>query len=239
MGQKCILRLLFTRWLGLFLFLICALLFASCVPLPEYARPQFYKHLGTVEDADSSGFRYRALAIGDFKAKTLPADFQQYHESINARSCLTIRPSSLTSAQISEVSYYGNLLYVGHFNAISFEALFIPSCSWWSDAVAESKIDYVLQHEQIHFAIAEVSARRATREIKEKMKDYSAVGGTRAEVAEELNRALMDAVHELLASDLEIHTQFDEDTSMFFDQDRQNGWYNKLLQQLDTIPQQP
>ncbi len=212
---------------------ICCVMAASCAPLPEYARPQFYSHADRVTDTDNSGFRYRVLSIDDFKAKMLPADVQQYHESINARSCLTIRPSSTTSAQIGEVSYYGNPLWIGQFKHISFEALFIPSCSWWNKNISEKKIDYVLQHEQIHFALAELSARRATGELGMKMKEYTAVGGTHSEVAEELNRVLLDSVHQLLESDLEIHTEFDEDTSMFFDQDQQNSWYDKLAQRLE------
>lgn len=255
MDKECVLRLGFTRGSGLHLGLhgrtlrryvrffsvvfICSLLLASCAPLPEYARPQFYSHSGIATETDSSGFRYRDLAIADFKAVMLPPDVQQYHESINARSCLTIRPSSTTSAQIGELSYYGNPLWIGQFKHISFEAIFIPSCSWWNLNVSQKKIDYVLQHEQIHFAIAELSARKATSELRMKMKDYTAVGGTHAEVAEELNRVLLDSVHELLESDLEIHTEFDEDTSMFFDQDQQNSWYNKLEQQLESSRKTP
>ena len=218
---------------------ICCLMAPSCAPLPEYARPQFYRHAGIVTDTDNSGFSYRLLSIDDFKAEMLPPDVQQYQESINARSCLTIRPSDMTSAQIGAVSYYGNPLWIGQFRHLSFEALFIPSCSWWNENVSQKKIDYVLQHEQIHFAIAELTARRATSELGQKMKDYTALGGTRSEVAEELNRVLQDSVYEFLESDLEIHTEFDEDTSLFFDQDQQDSWYSRLthlLEQSHGIP---
>ena len=209
-------------------------LISSCAPLPEYARPQFYNSPTTWTDDDHSGFSYRELVIEDFQAEELPPDFIRYQASINARSCLTIRPSSSTNARISEMTYYGNPLYVGNFTHISFEALFIPSCSWWNHSVPREKRDYVLQHEQVHFMIAELSARRATSELGSEIADYTAVGGTRAEVAEELNRVLQNSVHELLESELEVHTDFDEDTSMFFDQDRQNFWYEKLTMELDA-----
>jgi len=211
--------------------LISLLFFPSCAQLPDYARPQFYTHPET-ENAGASGFRYRDLTIEDFEAKSLPPDYQQYHTSINARSCLSVRPSRSTNAQISTVSYYGNLLYVGNFTDVSFEALFIPSCSWWNQNVSQEKIDYVLQHEQIHFAISELTARKVTRELNIKMKDYTAVGGTHAEVKEELMKALLESAHEMLESELEIHTDFDEDTSMFYDQDEQNSWFNKIGKQL-------
>ncbi len=220
-------RCFFPAILGFFLI-------SSCAPLPEYARPQFYNSPSTWTDDDNTGFGYRELVIEDFQAEELPPDFIQYQASINARSCLTIRPSSSTNARISEVSYYGNPLVVGNFTHISFEALFIPSCSWWNDTVSREKIDYVLQHEQVHFMIAELSARRATSELESRMVGYTAVGGTRTEVAEELNRVLQDSVHELLEIELEVHTDFDEDTSMFFDQDRQNFWYEKLARELKS-----
>jgi len=213
--------------------LISLLFLPSCAQLPDYARPQFYTHPET-ENAGASGFRYRSLTIEDFEAKSLPPDYQQYHTSINARSCLSVRPSRSTNAQISTVSYYGNLLYVGNFTDVSFEALFIPSCSWWNQNVSQEKIDYVLQHEQIHFAISELTARKVTRELNKKMKDYTAVGGTHAEVKEELMMVLLDSAHEMLESDLEIHTEFDEDTSMFYDQDEQDSWFNQIGKQLNV-----
>jgi len=211
--------------------LVCVLFISSCAPLPDYARPQFYTHPDTA-GAGVTGFSYRDLEIDDFKAGTLPADYQQYRNSINARSCLSIRPSRITSAQISRVHYYGNLIYVGSFTDISFEALFIPSCSWWNHAVSEKKTDYVLQHEQIHFALAELTARKVTHELTKKMQDYTAVGGADAEVKEELMKVLLDSAHEMIASDLNVHTDFDEDTSMFFDQDEQNSWFNQIEKRL-------
>jgi hypothetical protein len=212
---------------------VSVLFISSCAPLPEYARPKFYTHPDTAK-AWETGFSYRDLKIDDFKAKTLPPDYQQYHQSINARSCLSIRPSRLTNAQISKVPYYGNLLYVGNFTHISFEAVFIPSCSWWNQAVSEKKIDYVLQHEQIHFALAELTARRVTVELTRKMQDYTAVGGADVEVKEDLMKVLLDSAHEMIESDLKTHTDFDEDTSMFFDQDEQNSWFNQIEKQLSV-----
>ncbi len=211
--------------------LLYALLFSSCAQLPEYAQPRFH----TSPDALStvtSGFRYRELTVEDFKAESLPADYQQYHDSINARSCLSIRPTNSTNAQISKVPYYGNTLYVGNFNHISFEALFVPSCSWWNPNVAGSKRAYVLQHEQIHFAISELTARRVTNELAAKMKDYTAIGGTDVEVRDDLMKVLMDSVHEIVGSELEIHTDFDEDTSLFFDEEKQEDWLAEMENRL-------
>ena len=213
--------------------LVSVLFLPSCAQLPDYARPKFYTHPET-ENVGAPGFRYRDLMIEDFEAKSLPPDYQQYHTSINARSCLSVRPARSTNAQISTVSYYGNLLYVGNFTDVSFEALFIPSCSWWNQNISQEKIDYVLQHEQIHFAISELTARKVTRELNIKMMDYTAVGGTHAEVKEELMKVLLDSAHEMLESDLEIHTDFDEDTSIFFDQDEQNSWFNQIGKQLNV-----
>jgi len=211
--------------------LLAVLIFSSCARLPEYAQPRFHTFAGT-GSAETTGFRYRELTVDDFQADSLPADYQQYHHSINARSCLSIRPTSATNAQISRVPYYGNMLYVGNFRHVSFENVFVPSCSWWNPNVDDGKRAYVLEHEQIHFAIAELTARKVTHEVSARMMDYTAIGGTDVEVREDLMKTLMDSVHEIVASDLEIHTNFDKDTSLFYDQEKQANWLIEIEKQL-------
>lgn len=211
---------------------ICIFLLSACAQLPEYARPTFYSDPDS-SSADDPGFSYRILSIDDFEAETLPPDYQQYHGFINARSCLNIRPSNATQARISQTSYYGSQLYVGHFTNISFEARFIPSCSWWNPNTPKQRVPYVLQHEQIHFAIGELTARKVTEELREKMNDYTALGGSQSEVGETLMKTLVDSAHEIIESELDTHTEFDEDTSMFVDKDRQNSWFVKVNALLD------
>jgi len=92
----------------------------------------------------------------------------------------------------------------------------------------------VLQHEQIHFAIGELTARKVTKELRKTMNDYTALGGSQSEVGETLMKTLVDSAHVIIESDLDTHTEFDEDTSMFVDKDKQNSWFVKVNSLLDA-----
>ena len=213
--------------------IICTLWVGSCTQLPDYARPRFYEGAEVSTEANA-GFNYRSLTIEDFQATELPSEDRRYHGSINARSCINIRPSNATKAHISKTSYYGSDLYVGTFNHIAYEALFIPSCSWWNPNIPAKRFDYVLQHEQIHFAIGELTARKVTQVVNEEVKNYTAIGSSRADVTEELMKTLRDTAHRIIESELDVHTAFDKDTSMFVDRDAQQRWFTKISQELNA-----
>jgi hypothetical protein len=61
--------------------------------------------------------------------------------------------------RITQGYYESQSFYVGSIPQITFEAMFMPTCSWWHPEVPEGLKAYVLQHEQIHFALAELAAR--------------------------------------------------------------------------------
>ena len=212
--------------------IISTLWIGSCSQLPDYARPRFYDGEQANTGA-SEGFNYRSLSIEDFQAAELPSEDRRYHGSINARSCINIRPANATKAYISKTSYYGSDLYVGTFTHIEYEALFIPSCSWWNQKIPPKRIDYVLQHEQIHFAIGELTARKVTRVVNEEIKNYTAVGSSKADVTEELMKTLRDAAHKIIETELAVHTAFDEETSMYVDRNAQQRWFTRISKELN------
>jgi len=222
-----------TRWIKIGVLFICGLLLLSCSQLPDYAQPRFHTNYDQV-NTESTGFRYRDLTVEDFKAKSLSPEYQQYQNDINARSCLTVRPSDKTRATITAVHYHEQTFYVGTLMNIEFEAFFIPSCSWWNPDTSPEKRSYVLQHEQIHFALSELTARKVTHELQIKMQEYTALGGTPSEVKLELKTVLLKSAHELIRSELSIHSDFDEDTSLFFDPEEQNEWFQKIADQLNS-----
>ena len=217
---------------SLLLATISTLWIASCSQLPDYARPRFYDG-EEVSTGVSAGFNYRRLSIEDFQAAELPSEDQRYHGFINARSCINIRPANATKAYISKTSYYGSDLYVGTFTHIEYEALFIPSCSWWNPKIPAKRIDYVLQHEQIHFAIGELTARKVTQAVNEEIKNFTAIGSSQADVTEELMKTLRDAAHKIIESELAVHTSFDKETSMFVDRNAQQRWFTRISKELN------
>ena len=202
-------------------------LMVGCAQLPEYARPRFH----VPEDGatvSQNGFGYRPLTVEDFQAASLPSDFSAHNHHINAHSCISIRPARDSKTRITQGVYGKQSFYVGSIPQVTFEAIFVPGCSWWNPEVPEGRKAYVLQHEQIHFALAELAARQLTRDAREEMKDYLAINNSYREVQEELKTKLKDMAHAAMASSFEEHTDFDEDTSLYHDPRAQRWWLEEV-----------
>lgn len=209
------------------LFILAIVQLFSCARLPEYARPQFNPE-GYSLEAKARGFSYRKLAVQDFQAKSPPTSATEQNDHLQARSCLSIRPSSDIRAHVSRSSMNGKVFYIGNISDVRFEAQFLPHCSWWNPKVTQKKKAYVLQHEQIHFAIAELEARELTRKAGAKIKEYLAFGDTRDDVKKELSEKLQNIASESTKKSLEEHLSFDNDTSMTFAPKVQKQWLEKV-----------
>jgi hypothetical protein len=128
-----------------------------------------------------------------------------------------------------------NILSTSDAEPITFRSVMMPECSYWNKVIGPlgylaraaaavagwlvipgRKIPdwYVLQHEQIHFSIMEITARELTQDIA---KLIEAVGGE-PEVA--IHRLYRFA--RLRAADR--HTEFDGDTSGIYDPDSLETW---------------
>ncbi len=212
-------------------FLRIALLFVSvlsgCAELPEYARPQFFS------GADGSGydqtsFGYRQLEIADFQADSLPASYSEFNHRIQARSCISFKPSDDTVIHIARGNVAGQQLYLGSFTTFAFQAVFNPACSWWSPDVPKHVESYVLQHEQIHFALAELAARKLNRESQQKVTEHLSFGETPADVQAELVDLAQRISREAVEVEIKNHTRFDEETSLVYDPIAQQRWYDDV-----------
>lgn len=118
--------------------------------------------------------------------------------------------------------------YVGTISQLKFKAVFIPECSWWNPNLARNREKYVLQHEQIHFALTELAARKLTSEVSDEVKSYLAIGDTYIETQKEINEKLKTMVQEAMEVSMEEHTDFDEDTSMYYDPGVQRRWLQQV-----------
>ena len=206
---------------------------SGCSRLPEYARPQFSD--SAERPSGGPGFGYRPLKVSDFQATALPNSHDQYDHRIQARSCITLRSSGDTSARISRGQIDGSVVYVGRFSQIRFEAEFNPACSWWSPDVRAERVDYVLQHELIHFALTEITARRLNLEKREEILHFMAIGSSPEEVRTQLQKEVKEVSRAAMSEDIAVHTAFDEDTSLYFDPAIQQRWYEKVTSELREL----
>ncbi len=214
----------------LYLAALLILFFSACARLPEYARPQFSPEDGTVSTPNS--FNYRKLRVEDFRADSLPAKFEQLNHTIQAQSCISIQTSHDSQIQIANGTISGKTIYTGTFSNISFIAVFNPDCSWWNPKISSENRNYILQHEQIHFALTELTARKLNRDYRNHMMEYLAIGNTLQEVKNQLHAEAKRISREGLNKALAEHTSFDEETSLFYDPEIQQRWAERVFEEL-------
>jgi hypothetical protein len=139
--------------------LVCwfLLTLAGCASLPDYAAPKITVLADEALDI-SDVIPYRALTRDDFRGAEPPAHFDErmaavtcvYTQPIVDRQGIDIRPA---------IAPDGSEAYDITYNNLKYQALMNRNCSWWNTATQGMAEDYVLEHEQIHFALFEIAAR--------------------------------------------------------------------------------
>ena len=214
------------------IFLLPAFLWLlGCAQLPEYARPHIVE-LNDGQAFQKQGFSYRELAVDDFQAPSLPKTLASHTQNIAAYSCCRIRLTKDARYKITRGSFKGQVHYFGGIKYIAFEAVMIPDCSWLNPDIEEENIDYVLQHEQIHFALMELAARELNRKAHKVAQDYLAIQPTYRAAREEIEAKIKQMVRSANEAVLKDHTAFDEDTSLYYDPESQQQWLERVEEQL-------
>lgn len=213
------------------------ILLSGCAQLPEYAKP----HIVELENRQVSpkhGFTYRELTVNDFQAQSLPENLAPHAQNIAAHACCRIRTTKDGRYNITRGYLNQQIHYFGSIKQVAFEAVMIPDCSWLNPGVATGKLDYVLQHEQIHFALMELAARELSREAKEEAQNFIAIQSSYKDVQVEIAAQIKDWVQSANEAVLKDHTAFDEETSLHFDPEGQQRWLERVeALLLETTPE--
>ena len=211
--------------------LVFSLLISGCPHLPDYALPHI-EIMDSDEEALKHGFTYRTLTIDDFRAPALPKHLAAHTKNFQAHSRIQIRPTKDSEFTMNSSFYYNQTVWSGRMKYIAFEAVMLPEYSWWNPNVSRKKYAYVLQHEQIHFALMELAARQLTQQAQEDIDALFVIDSTPQGVREQLHEkinALIQAKNEEIIKE---HTAFDEDTSLYLDPEKQQWWFEKVTNQL-------
>jgi hypothetical protein len=218
----------FLNYAALFLWLTLTL---ACARLPEYARPQMvqaYEQQGTL----ATGVPYRPLTLADFRATSLSEQPAEHAERINAYTATLIRLTTDSTFRITSWDLYGQRHFLGSIEHLAFEAVMLPDRSWWNPKIPANMRGYVLQHEQIHFALTELAARQLTSDTHKWASDVVAIEQTPQEVLAELTRQITDWINAAMKVSLKRQAQFDEDTSMFYNPKWQQWWSSSVEDEL-------
>jgi hypothetical protein len=172
---------------------------------------------------------YRALTRGDFKATAKPpavADHPFAAVSIGMiRVCPEmnwfIRPQNADST-----------MFVATPRNLCFRAVLNRNESWWSTEPSGYTVEYILQHEQIHFAILELEARSMNRRLSEIEPRLKSVGRTRWDVGLAAHARLMEEISTAVVTAIERNTEFEKDCSSGRNPKRQAQWWDRVQAEL-------
>lgn len=229
-------------WVGTFTVLllqapwVLLLVISGCgAQLPDYARPAemvepaSHKTLPHLPAGDL--IAYRSLVRADFLAEQPPRQMQPYAERMGAVTCakLLTLPEPQYFVQQVEGGFSGGYL------ALGFAARMDRDCSWWNRHDGEIPTDYVLQHEQIHFALAELAARKLNSRAR-KLRGEQVAAPTAQRVHEQLHDLVQNMLDREMEALLRENTRFDRATSSKFAPQVQQRWFDRVQQQLARSP---
>jgi len=214
------------RWLW-------ALCLVGCGGLPEYAAPKG----GVVEasELDSSDLiGYRPLTRADFRGTRVPPEFAGVADRVGAATCGQVRTTPDTSFLVRwrKDAPGGEEHHWVEVEKLGFIARMDRRCSWWNDKVAAKAPAYVLEHEQIHFALYELGARKLNASASTIRRAMINEGSSQREVEEHARRALNAALTEATEELIDRNRDFDRDTSLGYRPDRQRAWLQRVTAEL-------
>jgi hypothetical protein len=203
---------------------------AACSSLPDYAKPQT-RVIDPASYRATDVIRYRALTRADFRASEPPGAASGEGFEMNAYTCASIVSGKQVRVEVVPGAESGS--FVARATEMTYWAEMDRECSWWNPNGALPP-EYTLQHEQIHFALVELRARRLTSAVRR----LEARGRTR-EAAVSALQAAADAAVRRGQQELQRESlAFDEDTSGVHSPKRQARWLERVERELaETAPQ--
>ena len=180
----------------------------------------------------SNVIAYRPLTRDDFQADSPPPDASPYAKRIGALTCARVLTTPDTSYRVRSEQQGSSVSYTGVFQVLAFQALMDRNCSWWNPQTSGLPENYVLQHEQIHFALVELEARRMNREAPSIVSEFVVSGSSEQDVKEQMDAKLGQVMQAAIENLLEVNTEFDEATSAKYEPAVQQRWYDRVQSDL-------
>jgi hypothetical protein len=177
---------------------------------------------------------YRTLRREDFKGRVAPPAFAAVADRVGAATCGEILTHDSTHIKVETVVGLGAPLFEASIHGLEFLAQMDRRCSWWNRAAdhSETQAAYVLEHEQIHFALFELGARRMNAEREAMALRMRSRGATQEEAIAKGQQRLQQEVSAAVQSTLDRNRDFDEDTSLGYALEDQQRWWETVQREL-------
>ena len=177
---------------------------------------------------------YGELTPRDFKAEWPPQELEAHGRLVGAVLCgkIVLGPDARIVAHAVHPTD-ANSPYVALMENLSFRAEMDRNCSWLNRReLAASSYPYILQHEQVHFAILELAARRLNGQAQRWMKEWTHTAASSDETVAEGRLYLERAMEALTADIARRNADFDRDTSFTASRSKQLLWFHQIQSEL-------
>ena len=175
---------------------------------------------------------YGSLARSDFQGAAPPPQFAESRDHLGAATCAYILSAPDARVELRRVQDGDAIVYEATPVGLAFGARMDRACSWWNPTQDALPPEYVLEHEQIHFALFEIEARRLDARAGEIAEAAITLGDTPEEAAAAAQDAVEDRLREALRAVLERNAAFDDDTSFGYEPERQQEWHERVTREL-------
>jgi hypothetical protein len=204
----------------------------ACSRLPDFAAPRG----GSMDPATPQGdwIRYRALERSDFKRKEPPGQVRHGKYELGAVTCAYIKTNDDVEIDLLKVTEpNGDQRVEGKLKNLKFVAWMDRECSWWNPT--NNDVPYTLEHEQIHFAISEIAARKLNQEAVRLMNELHVTDKTQDAVVAKIQGAVKELLDSHNNGAIERNADFDEDTSVGKFPEKQRQWREEVNRELEGL----
>lgn len=183
--------------------------------------------IGTQADFHSeSHIDYRELVREDFWSFGPPSDTNAQAQHLGAVLCSMITTDRALELTFDAASKMDD--YVFTIANPRYRARMNRDCSWWNTSNEQATPRYILEHEQIHFALSEIYARTINRDVLALRLHAPAREQAASRAQEAVTALLEDAMVKLL----EENRKLDEQTAYDLDNDVQRRWRGEVENRL-------
>ena len=179
---------------------------------------------------------YRALTRDDFRAPKPPDEVADMHGQLGAATCvfLTTHPDMFIRATSRGIDAQLGRVRARVHN-LAFTVLMDRDCSWWNPGHTGLPATYILEHEQIHFGLFEIAARRLNKQAARIQNRMEAVSLNQEKAIEQL-RQLLDAELQAALDQVMLRSNdLDRQTSRAYRRERQQWWYRQVDEDLSRL----
>lgn len=206
---------------------VAAALLATFGCTAQGKREYPFAAIGTQADFYSeSHIDYRKLEREDFWSFGPPSDTNAQAQHLGAVLCSMITTDKALELTFDPASKAND--YAFTIANPKYRARMNRDCSWWNASNDQATPKYILEHEQIHFALSEIYARKINRDVR----GLRLRVPSREQAASRAEAAVTALLEDSMVELLDENRKLDEQTAHDLDNQAQQRWLNDVEQRL-------